>query len=120
MLRIYKQICLRNRCWETDLDLNYEEDIRITDSREEHWRDVAEDGEDTSKINAMRWDIYTKEKAELIKRYFLVSVNHPKEGNIVLTCVKDNVTKGKEDYEAIGIRGFDYKLSEEEEGGDIK
>ena len=49
-----------------------------------------------------------------------MSVPHLKGGNIVLTCVKDNITEVKEDYEAIGIRGFDYKLSEEEEGGDIK
>ena len=70
MLRRYKLIFLRNRCWERDLDLNEEEDIRITYSREEHWGDVAEDGKDKSKINALRWDIYTKEKAELIKRFF--------------------------------------------------
>ena len=49
-----------------------------------------------------------------------MSVTHPKGGNIVWTCVKDNIIEEKEDYEAIGIRGFDYKLYEEEEVGGIK
>ena len=40
---------------------------------------------------------------------------HPKGGNIVWDCVKDNITKEKEDYKDIGLRGFDYKLFEEEE-----
>ena len=31
--------------------------------------------------------------------------------------MKDNIIEKKEDYEDIGIRGFDYKLFEEEEGG---
>ena len=39
---------------ERDLDLNEEEDIRMEDSREEHLRYVAEDGEDKSKIHALR------------------------------------------------------------------
>ena len=43
-------------------NLNEEEDIRMEDSREEHWRDVAYDGEDKSKIYAMIWDVYTREK----------------------------------------------------------
>ena len=35
--------------------LNEEENIRIVDSMEEHWKDVAEDDEDRSKIHALRW-----------------------------------------------------------------
>ena len=38
---------------------------------------------DRSNIHALRWDIYTKDKEELIKRYFSVYVPHPKGGNIV-------------------------------------
>ena len=49
-----------------------------------------------------------------------MSVTHPKGVNIVLTCVKDNIIKEKEYYKAIGLRGFDYKLFEEEEGGFFK
>ena len=79
-------------------------------SREKHWRDVADDGEDQSKSHALGWDLYTIEKQDLIKRQFLVSVLHPKWGVIVWTCVKDNITKVKDKYEAIGLRGFDYKL----------
>ena len=39
---------------ERDPYLNEEEDIRMEYSREEHWRYVAEDGEDKSNIYALR------------------------------------------------------------------
>ena len=45
-----------------------------------------------------------------------MSVPHPKEYAIVWTCVKDQVIDEQEDYNDIGIRGFDYKLFEAEEG----
>ena len=44
-----------------------------------------------------------------------MSVPHPKEGSIVWTCVNDHSIDEKEDYKYIRLRGFDYKLSEEEE-----
>ena len=47
--------------------LNEEEDIIMEDSREEHWRDVAEDCEDKSKTQTLMWEVYTKDKEELIK-----------------------------------------------------
>ena len=65
----------------------------------------------------MRWCVYVKEKEELITRSFLVSVPHPKGGKIVWTCVKDHVIEEKDDYKEIGLRGFDYSLFEEKEGG---
>ena len=46
-----------------------------------------------------------------------MSVPHPKGGAIVWTCVKDHIIDEKEDYKDIGLRGSDYKLFEEEEGG---
>ena len=49
----------------------------------------------------------------------MVSVPHPKGGNIVWACVKDNIIMEREDYKGIGLSGFDYKLFEEEEGGEI-
>ena len=48
---------------------------------------------------------------------FLVSVPHPKGGNIVCTCVKDNIIQERDNYETIGLSGFCYKLFEEEELG---
>ena len=42
--------------------LNDEEDIIMADSMEDHWRYVAEDGEDKSKIHSLRWGLYTKDK----------------------------------------------------------
>ena len=56
----------------------------------------------------------------MIKRDFLVSVPHPKGGSIVWTCVKDHITNENEDHKDIGLRGFDYKLFEVEEGGGTK
>ena len=72
-----------------------------------HWRDVAEAGDDKKKISASRWEIY-------INRELPVSVLHPKRGNIVWNSVKDNITEEKKEYEAIGLRGFDYKWFEKE------
>ena len=46
-----------------------------------------------------------------------MSVSHPKGGNIVWTCVEDNIIEEKEDYKYIGLHGFDYRSFEEDEGG---
>ena len=53
---------------EIDPDLNEEEDIRLDDIREEHWSDVAEEGDNKKNICSLRWEIYVIEKEELIKR----------------------------------------------------
>ena len=42
-----------------------------------------------------------------------MSFLHPKGGNIVWTCVKDNITEENEYYKSIGLHGFYYKLFEE-------
>ena len=34
--------------------------------------------------------------------------------------MKNNIIEEKEEYEAIGLRGFDYKLSEEEESVGVR
>ena len=39
---------------EIDTDLNKEEDIRMGESREDHWRYFDEEGEYNKKINALR------------------------------------------------------------------
>ena len=36
--------------------------------REEHWRNLSEEGDDKKKIHALRWEVYVKEKEYLIKR----------------------------------------------------
>ena len=53
---------------ERDPDLNEEEDIRLYEFREDHWKDAAEEGDDKKKICALRWKIYVKDKEDLIKR----------------------------------------------------
>ena len=45
---------------ERDLDLNEEEDIRLYEIREEHCRDVSEEGDDKNNIYALRWEVYVK------------------------------------------------------------
>ena len=45
---------------ERDPDLNEEEDIILDEIREEHWRDVAEEGDDKKKIHELRWEVYVK------------------------------------------------------------
>ena len=105
---------------ERDTNLSEKEDIRQDEIQEDHWRDISDEGDDKKDIHALRWEVYVKEKQELIKREFLVSVPHPKGGAIVWTCVKDHIIDEKEDYKQIGLSGFDYKLFEEEEGGGIR
>ena len=53
----------------------------------------------------------------MIKREFSVLVSHPKGGALVWSRVKVRIIDEKEYYKEIGLRGFDYKLFEEEEGG---
>ena len=60
--------------------LNEEEDIRIDEIRDEHWMDVSEEGENTKRIHGLGWGVYVKEKEELMKREFLMSVPHTKGG----------------------------------------
>ena len=47
-------------------------------------------------------------------------IPHMKGVNKIWTCEKDNITEEKDQYKAIGIFGFDYKLFEEEEVGGIR
>ena len=39
---------------ERDMDLNEEEDIIMDDTREKHWGDVDEDGDDKKNIHNLR------------------------------------------------------------------
>ena len=50
---------------------------------EEHWRDVAEEDYDKKKIHDLRWEVYVKDKDELIEKDFSVSVPHPKRGQLI-------------------------------------
>ena len=69
---------------EIDPYLNKYEDTRMEDIRGDHWRDVDKGREDKSKIHSRRWDVYTIDKEEILKRDFLVSVLHPNGGLFVL------------------------------------
>ena len=43
---------------ERDPDLNEEEDIRLGEIREEHWRNVYVEGNDKKNIHALMWEVY--------------------------------------------------------------
>ena len=47
-------------------------------------------------------------------------VPHLKVGNISWTCVEGNIVWEMEECKSIGLRGFDYKLFEEEGGGGVQ
>ena len=55
---------------ERDPYQNEEDDNRLDAVREEHWRNVAEEGDDKKKIHDLRWDVYVKYKEELINGEF--------------------------------------------------
>ena len=52
-----------------------------------------------------------------MKKCFLCQFHIQKGGGFVWAYVKDQIIDEKEHYKDIGLRGFDYKLSEEENGG---
>ena len=76
---------------ERDLYLNEEEDVRLDAIWEEHWRDVAEEGDDKRNMHALRWEVYVEYMGNLIKREFLVYIQHLKERGVVWTFVKDHI-----------------------------
>ena len=43
-------------------DLNEDEDIRMDEIGDEHWRDDYEEGDYKNKIHALRWDVSIKDK----------------------------------------------------------
>ena len=66
------------------------------------------------------WEVYTKGKYEFINREFPVDVLYLKEGGIIWTCGKYNHIKEEQEYKAIRLGGFDYKLFEKQEGGCVR
>ena len=54
----------------------------MNEIRDEHWRYVDEEGDNKKNIHDLRWELYVKEKEELIKREFSVSVPILKGGQL--------------------------------------
>ena len=67
---------------ERDPDLNKMEDIRFDGIREDHWRDLAEEKDNKKKIHTLRWNLYVKEKEELITGAFWYQCHIPKVGKL--------------------------------------
>ena len=91
-------------------DLELEEDTIFLDDGENNRKDsIVENNEDKGEFHAIIWEFYIKDKEELIKIKISASIMHLKEGNTIWTCVKDNITKEKQEYKAIGLCVFNYK-----------
>ena len=55
------------------------EDLRVSDDKEEHRKEIEyNEKEDRAKVHDLRWEVYMKEKKELIKREILVAVPYMK------------------------------------------
>ena len=50
--------------------------------REEHRRDFSEEGYDKKKFHALSWEVYVKEKEELMKRFFWCQFHIRKGGQL--------------------------------------
>ena len=55
-----------------------------------------------------------KREVVVDKEIFLGVLSSSKSGGVVCTCVKDHIIKGKDQYKAIRLRGFDYELFDKE------
>ena len=62
--------------------------------------------------------MYTQEREGRFYKEICFSVLYASErGGIVWTFVKDNIIEEKEQYEYIGLSGFNYTLFEKDWGG---
>ena len=67
---------------ERDPDLNEQKDIILDAIREEHYRGVSKEGEYKKNIHVLRWEVYVKEKQQLINIYILMYVSYKKRGKL--------------------------------------
>ena len=71
----------------------------ILDGIYNHWKDVIQDNcEYKGKVHALRWQISSKNKEQLVNTYFLLVIPYIKGGNIFWTCVEDNIIQEKYKY----------------------
>ena len=49
-----------------------------------------------------------------------MAVTHPKGRSIIWTCGKENIIREKKECKDIILKGFDYNIFEEDEGGDVR
>ena len=84
---------------ETNSGFDGGEDITVSENSEEDCIEVElYYNQFSSKFCAVLWQICIKYKQQLINTVFLVMFFNPNGGEIVFTCVKDNVIVGKEQY----------------------
>ena len=101
------------------------DDVNIDDKRERHRRNVFQDNEggvDDKKalFHAKRWDLYVNKKEQLVKGKYLVEVVGPDKKKVLWEVVDDHVVEDPSDQEDIGLRGFDFNISDEDEEGVVR
>jgi len=104
---------------EIDPDEEEKDDIKIDDERERHWRNVFEDNEggvdEKAKLHAKRWDLYLHKKDKLVQsKYSVEVVGHDKK-KVIWEVIGDHEVEEPSDHEEIGLRGFDFKIFDQDE-----
>ena len=93
-LKIFTYILEEHTWEERDLYLDLNEDIKLSENIVKHQKHgVAYNHEYKGKVCVLGWDIYIKYEEEVIMRDLFMVVPHPNGGNIVWSCVGDNVIK---------------------------
>ena len=71
-------------------------------------------------LHAKRWDLYLKEKEKLVKGKYSVEVVGNYKKMVLWEVVGDHVVEEPCDHKEIGLRGFDFNISDENEEGVVR
>ena len=101
------------------------DDVNLDDEGGCHWRILFEDnyqGVDDTKafLHANMWDLYVNEMIKLVKGGYLVEVVVHDKKEVLWGVVDDHVVEDPSDHEEIGLRGFDFNASDEDEEGVVR
>ena len=109
---------------EIDTDEEEKDDNNIDDERERHWRNVFKDNEggvdEQALLHAKRWDLYLYEREKLVKGKYLVEVVGHDKKKVLWEVVGDHVVEEPSYHEDIGLRGFDFNISDEDKEGVVR
>ena len=75
--------------------------------------------EKKSLLHAKKWYIYNSEKQELVKGGYSVEVSDKDGKEVIWEVVDDHLFQDGVEHEALGLRGFDFNLFNEDWEGFI-
>ena len=108
---------------ESDPDNEDTVDVVLDKERENHRRRVVdganEAGEifDKALLHAERWGVYMREKLSLVKGGYSMEVSCSDGKKVVWEVIENPIFKEPKENSEIGLRGFDFNLFDEYEGG---